>query len=219
MNTTEKIIAIVTLALFIVVAQFAQQYSEALPQLFESLRGIEGVSAYLGGEIVATVIAPLSFLPAVPIAVKLWGPFTTALLTIAGGMAGSMIAFYISRRFGPPLVRKFISQEKIEKFTRLEEHIPSQNLFWSIVLLRLALPIDVMSYVLGLFTHISASTYARATLIAIVPFSFMFAYLSNISFIFQIIAFSAGTATLLYAYMYLKRKHFLDEPALQESIE
>lgn len=219
MNLTEKLVIVITLLLFIAVAHITARYSDDIVQVFESLRGIEGISAYISGEIAATVIAPLSFLPAVPIAVKLWGPFMTALLTLAGGMAGSMIAFFIARRFGTPVVRRFVSIEKLERLARIEDHIPPHNLFWSIVVLRLALPIDILSYVLGLFTHISAGAYARATLIALVPFSFLFAYISNISVIFQILAFVAGMATLSYAYTYLKRKHFLGEPALSEASE
>ena len=48
--------------------------------------------------------------------------------------------------------------------------------FMSVVLLRMVLPVDVLSYALGFFSDISLWRYTTATIIGIAPFAFIFAY-------------------------------------------
>ena len=51
--------------------------------------------------------------------------------------------------------------------------------FVTIVMLRLVLPVDVLSYALGLFTFVSYSVYIRATLLGVLWFPFALAYMGT----------------------------------------
>jgi len=64
--------------------------------------------AYIVLAIVATVVAPLSTVPLLPLGATLWGPRATALLSIAGWEVGASIAYLIARRFGRPLASYLI---------------------------------------------------------------------------------------------------------------
>ncbi len=98
--------------------------------------------------IIAVVIAPVSAMPLLPIASNMWGGFIAATLNIIGWTIGALIAFAIARKYGILLVKKLISIGKIEHVQAL---VPEQNIFWSIVFLRMAIPVDILSYALGLF--------------------------------------------------------------------
>lgn len=121
----------------------------------------------------ATVVAPLTVPFAVPAAAPFLGPFPAALLAILGWTLGALVAFLISRQFGRTLVAKIID---IKKLDRLEGFIPERGLFWSMVLFRMLLPVDVLSYTLGLFPRVRLVPYLVATVLGIAPFAFIFAY-------------------------------------------
>jgi len=75
--------------------------------------------------------------------------------------------------------------------------MPHQNLFWSVVLLRMALPVDVLSYGIGLFSKMSFSTYFWATLIGVVPFSFIYAYVGSLPVWYQVAILGVGGAVFV----------------------
>ena len=145
-----------------------------------------GIIIYLFLEISAVVIAPISTFPLVIIASNLWGWMLTGVLNIVGWMIGSWVAFLIARRYGIEIIKRFISTKKIYE---IEGKVPKEHLFWSVVLLRIIIPADVLSYALGIFTRMSTKNYLLATLIGITPFAFIFAYLGKVDFQYQIIIF------------------------------
>ena len=81
MKISEIIAVIIVIALFLLAGYFAREYSETLKELIQ-FQGPYGMAIYVLGAIVATVIAPLSFLPFLPVAVALWGSFVAAILSI-----------------------------------------------------------------------------------------------------------------------------------------
>ena len=115
-----------------------------------------------------------------------------------------MIAFWLAQRYGHPLVHKIINMDRIERIERL---IPSGNIFWSVVFLRMALPVDILSYALGLFTEMRFLPYSIATIIGITPFAFAFAYLVVIPVTFQIIALALGVLIFYFGYLHVKRRY------------
>ena len=143
-----------------------------------------GMMVYVLLKIIATVFAPISVLPLIAVAVGLWGFWAAVFLTILGWVIGGIIAFGLARKFGVPIVRSFISLEDIYK---LEDRVKIGNTFWSVVFLRMIMPVDVLSYALGLFSRIGFWNYALATIIGVVPFAFVFAYLGEVPYIYQII--------------------------------
>jgi len=81
-------------------------------------------------------------------------------------------------------VSRFVSLDKIKKF---EASFSSEHIFWAVVLLRLSVPVDVLSYALGLFSTMSVRSYLFATLIGVTPFAFIFSYTGTLAPGLQII--------------------------------
>ena len=164
---------------------------------------ILSIISYISLLIVAVVIAPVSFLPLIVVASYTWGWFYAGIFSIIGWSIGAAIAFVIARFFGAPAVKKFISFRKIEA---IEKKIPKKNMFWSIIIMRLIVPVDILSYALGLFSTISFRTYILATIIGITPFAFIFAYIGSIPFYYQIFAMIVIGLFLFVGYWIYLRK-------------
>ena len=131
-----------------------------------------GMALYVIFLAVAVVIPFFNF-PAFFLAGSLWHPLTATTLGVLGWSLGAAIVFYISRTVKKPLLRKFIFLNKIEKY---ERRISGVERFWSIVLLRIFVPVDVLSYALGFFTSVPFTRYIIATVIGVTPFAIIFSY-------------------------------------------
>jgi len=105
-------------------------------------------------------------------------------LGIIGWTLGAVIAFTLARRYGVDLVKKILPIAKIYNF---EKKIPNENLFLTVVFLRMVIPIDGVSYLFGLFSRMSLKSYTLATIIGLIPFSFVVAYLGSMPFYYMII--------------------------------
>tara|TARA_Y100000034_G_scaffold37940_1_gene46614 strand:+ start:3424 stop:4041 length:618 start_codon:yes stop_codon:yes gene_type:complete len=163
-----------------------------------------GILIYILITIIAIVIAPISMMPLIPVASNIWGRIPTAIILIFGWTLGSIIVFWISRKYGVPLIKKFVSLEKINK---LESKIPKENLFLDIVLLRMIIPVDILSYALGLFSKVKFKTYFLATIIGLIPFAFAFSFLGTVPFYYQLIGFFViGLIIVLIHEFYRKKK-------------
>lgn len=123
--------------------------------------------------VTATVFAPVTVLPIIPIAATIFGPFKTGLLSVIGWTLGASIAFYFARVIGRPLLEKITNIEKIDSYVK---SFPERTHFWVILLLRNTVPVDVLSYALGSVKSISFKTYFFATMIGVSYFSFALAY-------------------------------------------
>lgn len=187
---------LVLVIFFIACSYFAQNYEEYYLDTIKS-EGMLGIFVYIIVCILSTVVAPLSNLPLIPLASNIWGPNITALTSIVGWMIGSIIAFYLSRKYGRDLVEKIVSKEKLDN---LENKIPNKNIFWTILLLRMIVPVDILSYALGLFKKISWKVYLLATFIGIFPFAFVFSYLGTLPFKYQIVGMIPSLLILFFIY-------------------
>jgi len=154
-------------------------YHEAYHGFREALRFFSSrtrVSAYITsfGLYAPLVLIGLQFLQVTvaPIPGELSGfiggyIFGTAvgfLYSTIGLTLGSWVAFVISRRFGLPLVRRFVGKETMDKFDYLMEH--QGALFSFIFFLIPGLPKDSLCYLLGLspmhvLTFLVVSTIGR----------------------------------------------------------
>lgn len=152
---------------------------------------IQGQLIYVTALILATVIAPLSTMPLIPIATTVWGSLHTALLSIIGWGIGSMIAFYISRRYGYPLASRVVSPTLIQRIRTSLTH--TKRVFLTLLILRMMTPVDILSYALGLVPDLSWRMYILTTWLGIIPFAYVFAYLGGLSPTTQLI----GCAVLI----------------------
>ena len=188
-KSTKIIVPIVfVFALFVFSAYFAQRYNDALVSLAVSSGNGLGIIIYMAITTAAVIIPPFSSAPLIPLAANTWGFFWAAVFSVIGWVLGSMAAFFIARIYGVPLVSKIVALEKIYK---IQEFVSSKHIFWSVVLLRMVVPVDILSYALGLFSIIGWKKYALATAIGVAPFAFVFAYAGTLQFRYQLIAFLA----------------------------
>lgn len=166
---------------FLAAASFAIPFDASLAYLKElAARSPTGAGLLLAFLMfAATVLAPVALLPALPAAAVLIGPAAAALWSVLGWTAGAVVAFLIARHLARPLLERLVSLAAVERYERI---IPEDAKFWWIVLLRMAVPVDLLSYALGLLTKMPLPSYALATVIGVTPFSFVFAYLGDALF-------------------------------------
>lgn len=194
---------LLVLGLFIFASYLTDLYAARIQHLV-SIGGGMGVLGYIFVTIIAVVVAPVSSLPLLPIATAAWGWFFAGVYSIIGWSIGAQIAFLLARRYGQSFIQRLFS---IEKLSSIEALMPTQGMFISVILLRMTLPVDLLSYALGLFTKINANTYFFATLIGIIPFGFVFSYAGTLPVIYQIEAAVALCFVLLV--IYSKRSNHL----------
>jgi len=185
--------------MFLLSSYFSREYQLEIQNYIGN--GFFGIMLFIFVNILAVVIAPFSTLPLIPVATSMWGWFLTGVYSIVAWTIGAQIAFYISRIFGKKLVYKIVSAEKIGE---IEKRIPEKNTFWSLVLLRMIVPVDILSYAVGLFSKIKAKTFLATTFIGVIPFAFIFAYIGTLSSRIQIIVFVEIFAAILLMLIYRK---------------
>ena len=169
----------------------ARSHAESLKEFIDH-NTLQGVVIYILLNILDAVIAPGATLPLIPIAARAWGRIPAALVTTIGWTTGSLVAFYIARRWGVPVVKKLTSMERVK---RLRPYVPAHP-FWSVVLLRLVVPMDVISYVLGLFTDMTWSSYALATALGLTPSAFILAYIGKAPRAYDFMLLAIGAAAV-----------------------
>ncbi len=196
----------VFVAAFVFASHTARQYEPIIKMVIQSA----GVWAPIGFVVLTAVfvvfVIPLDIVFLIPVGVSVWGAIPVALMSITGWVIGAAFAFYIARHYGSTTVRKLIGLKRVQT---LEARIPQHNLFWLVVLWRMAVSVDVLSYALGLVSTISFSRYLLATAIGVAPFGFFFAYAGALSPWYQVaILIFAATAlsTVLYHYRLPQRE-------------
>ena len=183
---------VLIILLFVASSYFAQWYVDELGFGFRG--DFIGMLIYVLVSVASIVVAPVSVMPLMPLASTLWGWQVAGVLSIIGWVIGAVIAFVLARRYGGPLVSKLLPMKAIYKF---EKKIPDENLFWTVVFFRMVIPVDGLSYFLGLFSKMTLRSYTLATLIGITPFAFVFAYVGTIDFYFQMLFMSLALIVFL----------------------
>ena len=195
-KTKSFLAAIFVIALFILVSYYTRQNIEFLKELIGN--DFRGILIYLLITVFAIVVAPVSMMPLIPIASNLYGVFYAAIINIIGWTIGSFIVFFICRKYGKNLIKKFVSFEKLYEW---ESRIPKEKVFLTLILLRMSVPVDILSYALSLLTKINFRTYALTTIIGVIPFSFVFSYLGTIPLVYQL----AGFVLIGFVVVFLNR--------------
>ena len=66
--------------------------------------------------------------------------------------------------------------------------MPKEDQFWTMVFLRMILPVDILSYALGIFSNVKFGPYVASTLLGKIPLIFLLSYFGYMSFIPQLIS-------------------------------
>src|SRR5438477_7388274 len=165
----------------------ARSHADTLKQFIDE-HTVQGVVVYIFLNVLDAVVAPGATLPLIPIAARVWGRVPAALVTTAGWTAGSLVAFYIARRWGSPIVKRLTSMKRVK---RLRRYVP-RHPFWSVVLLRMIVPMDVISYVLGLFSDMTWRSYGLAKALGLTPSALILNYIGKTHRVYDILNFDNG---------------------------
>src|SRR5438105_8595488 len=165
----------------------ARSHADTLKQFIDQ-HAVQGVVVYIFLNVLDAVVAPGATLPLIPIAARVWGRVPAALVTTAGWTAGSLVAFYIARRWGSPIVKRLTSMDRVK---RLRTYVPKRP-FWTVVILRMIVPMDVISYVLGPFTEMTWWSYGLAVSVGLTPSAFILTYIGRTPRAYDIIMFGIG---------------------------
>lgn len=196
----QRIISYIVVAtLFVLVSNGIRGHEDIIRLLLHN-GSVLGVAVFiLFTALFVVFIIPLDIVLLIPIGVSMWGSLLTAFMSIAGWTLGAGVAFLLSRHYGLPLVSRMVGEKRVTEF---HDRIPKSNLFWSVVILRMLVPVDLLSYALGLFSRLSWSAYILATLIGVAPFGFFFAYAGILPLWYQFgaitIALSATSLLLMW---------------------
>ena len=207
-NSSKKIIRsalslALIIVLFILVSVFVKKNIGFLETYVDSV-GFFSMAVYIFLLALSIVFVPFSAIPLMPIAAELWGVPTAAMLVVFGWTIGSVIAFWLARRYGRYFVEKIISLKTIERAERL---IPEEHIFLTIVFLTMVMPYDGLAYVLGLFTKIKMRTFFLATFAGLIPSAFVFSYLGTLPVIYQITGFLLAILILLFSILRAEKKY------------
>jgi len=201
---------LVGIVLFVSLSQWSQQHTELLKEL-TSQAGAAGVVFYVLILATSIVFAPLGTGFLLPVAANSYGPVLAALYSILGWTIGSVGAFWIARHFG---FRKLKETPFIQRIHVYESSVPRRHFYGLIVLFRMALPVDAVSYALGFASTISYPAFLVTTVLGITPlaFVFMFAATSSIAIQFTVsilatLLFLAGTYFVYREYIQVASKN------------
>jgi uncharacterized membrane protein YdjX (TVP38/TMEM64 family) len=199
----KQIVSFLLIAGFFVLASYFSQQNVEEVRVLILKGGAWSLVFYILAGVTATVVAPLTSIPLIPVVVQVWGVFLTSILSIISWTIGSLGAFWIARKFGAPVVSRM---ESVDKIREVVSKVPKKKIFWYLIFLRITIPTDILSYALGLFTNISWRMFFLTTLIGIVPMTFLFSYVGSLSLQLQIPLVIIGTITIVYFFNFHIRK-------------
>lgn len=112
--------------------------------------------------------------------IPFFGWHRALLYDYIGNMIGSILVFFIARRFRPALTRRFVFVQRINKWA--DERLPSELGFRNFFLIRLFTEgiFDFLSYAAGL-TRITFSKYFFATALGCIPMKFLVFYFGGVA--------------------------------------
>lgn len=150
---------------------------EAVRGLLDGL-GPWGPAAVVGGMAVAIVFSPVPSAPLALAAGAVYGHTWGTIYAVVGAEIGALVAFGLARALGRPFVSRVLSGRLLD-----EEYGDDRSqwvLAGSVLVARLFpfISFDAVSYLAGL-TRLRLSLFAVATLVGMIPMTFLFAHLGG----------------------------------------
>jgi len=159
---SKKILKFSFILFFIVLILFLSvRYLIPLCKIFSTEQGREQLALFIER---AGIFAPLvfvllmafqiviAFIPGGPLEITggfLFGGLLGTVLTVAGAFSGTLLVYSLVRKFGRPLVNLFVSEEKFQKFSVLQDEEKLE--FWVFILFLIpGIPKDLLTYIVPL---------------------------------------------------------------------
>ncbi len=195
--------AVAGVAFFVLISQLSQQYADVLTEVTQQT-GWYGVLSYVGITVAAIVIAPLGTGFLLPVAANSFGPFWAGTYSIIGWVIGSLIAFVLARRYGQGFVKDMTLVRRIHQF---EARLPHTHFILLLVVLRMLLPVDLMSYALGFGSSVAFAPFMVTTVLGVTPFAYLFSYASVASVSIQVVVGVLGMVAFLFGVYFMHQQH------------
>lgn len=109
--------------------------------------GPYGPLGIITGQILQVIFAPIPPVTAIASG-TLYGPFIGAFISIIGASMGTVLAVYVSNRYGRPLVERVVSESNMERFDDLTQK--SGYLPFIVLFVLPGFPDDALCFIAGL---------------------------------------------------------------------
>jgi len=167
------VVALIILGLFWLQKQTLQIDVEKLKSFILSF-GALGSVIFILFSVFSVVFSPLTAFPFWLASLALFGFWSTFFYILISNSLGSVINFLIAKRFGRPLVAKFVGQKSVKKIDEFSEVMGLKVLF--IARLFGGAATDYISYAAGL-TSMKFKPYLWISLFVPIPMTFLNVYL------------------------------------------
>jgi uncharacterized membrane protein YdjX (TVP38/TMEM64 family) len=180
-SAKQRIALLILLAAVLFVVVSSDQLHHWLLQLLAQAEGIIRINPVLGILIFvlfAAASATLAFVSSaviIPIGVYTWGQETSTFLLWAGWILGGVFAYSLSRFIGRPVLRALKLQSTLKRF---ESSVSSHTPFPFVVLLQIAMPSELVGYLLGIVRY-PFWKFLAALAIAELPYAVATVYLGS----------------------------------------
>lgn len=129
-----RIVVFATLFAFFIlsVSALMNKYFDpsAHPQFQQLLNYKEAALAfYFLYAFVASIIIPIPTIPLDVVIMKLFDPLLTIPIRLIGGLCGASISYYLSRKYGRPLLKRWLSNKNYEFVEGIAENITWKQFF------------------------------------------------------------------------------------------
>lgn len=144
-------------------------------QAFVEGLGPWGPLVYMAMIALSVVVSQLPGVPLTIAAGALWGAVPAGIYSVLGGFTGGLVAYFLGRMLGRSAMKALTGKVVVFDKTRGERTLGA------IILVSRALPVlsfDLVSYAAGV-TGLSLPVYAVATLVGMIPSTFLLAYLGS----------------------------------------
>ena len=147
-------------------------------EIAENIRGlgILGPIVAISFFVLEVIFTPLPGLIVSIAAGYAFGGFWGAIYTYSGNMIGTLIAFYLSRRFGRPVVEKLVNKKQLDKYDGFLQE-KGKVLLWIVYLLPF-LPNDIVTFMVGL-TDTKWKDFIFIVAIALIPYTIFLNYFGS----------------------------------------
>ncbi len=147
---------------------------DSFRQIVKNL-GLLGPLVYISVLALSVVISPVPSAPLAVVAGAIWGSTLAGIYSVIGGFIGSLIAYFLGRTLGRSAVKCLTGKAIYFSKRRGEVYLG-----WLIFITRLlpVLSFDLISYGAGI-TGISLPIYATATLLGMIPSTFLLTYMGS----------------------------------------
>jgi uncharacterized membrane protein YdjX (TVP38/TMEM64 family) len=98
--------------------------------------------------VLASIVVPIPTLPIDVVLLNIFNPWIVMVIRLAGGLTGGSVGFYLARRYGRPLLKRWLSKKNFDYSVSLSENVNWKQFF--IISMIPIINTEIMAYAGGL---------------------------------------------------------------------